>query len=334
MDIDQRVLRDLLRDSFSPDELIELCFDLGVPHADLTGQSHSVKVISLIGMMERNNRLPALVQAIISRRPGLKGSLSPEKRAIPVIIAAMTSDEAAGLSGEGDALTSPYLVGGQEFRPQPRDLVSFRAFSEPLSEDDVNELLGRYGPTREAWRPHNREPIGDLVRGMTDRLGYEAIFLSDIIFASDQASTNKRMRTAYDLQQTSCLLIIDGLSLFHPRLRYLLNASGLVTGAKPITTLLVAPVAPGCSDLVQRLEGAFKEAFASVFYRFEEYDMLCDFGSFNQRNLRRWLDNTLPQTAKIIGGEDPDAQRIASMRANVLPQEAGMGNLITGGIRA
>ena len=62
-------LRQLIASRFNEGELDQLCFELDVAHEDLPGEGHGVKVIELIALMERSNRLPELVEMVSILRP-------------------------------------------------------------------------------------------------------------------------------------------------------------------------------------------------------------------------------------------------------------------------
>jgi hypothetical protein len=54
-------LRQVLADRFSPGDLQTLCFDLGVPYENLSGEEYRLKVLSLIQLLERTNRIDDLI---------------------------------------------------------------------------------------------------------------------------------------------------------------------------------------------------------------------------------------------------------------------------------
>ncbi|NIV98293.1 hypothetical protein GWN26_03735 [Candidatus Saccharibacteria bacterium] len=54
---------------FSEEELRSLCFDLGIDYEELGGRSKSVKVLELIGFMQRRARLDELVFLARELRP-------------------------------------------------------------------------------------------------------------------------------------------------------------------------------------------------------------------------------------------------------------------------
>ena len=54
-------LRQVLADRFSPSDLQTLCFDLDVPYENLSGDEHRLKVLNLVQMLERTNRIDELI---------------------------------------------------------------------------------------------------------------------------------------------------------------------------------------------------------------------------------------------------------------------------------
>jgi hypothetical protein len=64
-------LRDVLVSSFSLSELRDLCFDLGIDFEDVPGETRRMKVIELIGHLQRRGRLEELIRQVQVRRPQL-----------------------------------------------------------------------------------------------------------------------------------------------------------------------------------------------------------------------------------------------------------------------
>lgn len=69
--MDRIQLRDDLLTVFNLEELQALCRRLGVEYEALRGQTQQDKAGILIGMMERNGRLPELVRELVGERPHL-----------------------------------------------------------------------------------------------------------------------------------------------------------------------------------------------------------------------------------------------------------------------
>ena len=69
--MDRFRLRDDLVTVFNLAEMVTLCQRLGLNYEELGGRSQRDKAGSLIGMMERNGRLPELVHEVVRERPHL-----------------------------------------------------------------------------------------------------------------------------------------------------------------------------------------------------------------------------------------------------------------------
>ena len=70
--MDRVQLRDDLLTVFNLEELQALCRRLGVDYAQLRGKTQADKAGLLIGTLERNGRLPELVQEVVRERPHLE----------------------------------------------------------------------------------------------------------------------------------------------------------------------------------------------------------------------------------------------------------------------
>ncbi len=70
--MDRKQLRDDLLTVFNLEELQALCRRLGLRYDQLRGKTQRDKVSLLIGKMERNSRLPELVQEVVRERPHLE----------------------------------------------------------------------------------------------------------------------------------------------------------------------------------------------------------------------------------------------------------------------
>ena len=68
-------LRQVLADRFSPSDLQTLCFDLDVPYENLSGDEHRLKVLNLVQMLERTNRIDELINFGQKIRPDVPWQL-------------------------------------------------------------------------------------------------------------------------------------------------------------------------------------------------------------------------------------------------------------------
>lgn len=68
-------LRQVLADRFSPSDLQTLCFDLDVPYENLSGDEHRLKVLNLVQLLERTNRIDELINFGQKIRPDVPWQL-------------------------------------------------------------------------------------------------------------------------------------------------------------------------------------------------------------------------------------------------------------------
>jgi len=105
--MDRIQLRDDLLTVFNLEELQLLCRRLGLDYDRLRGQTQRDKAGLLIGTMERNGRLPELVQEVVRERPHLEEAYG----AYIAIEAAAPEDPLSWLDrlaqGEGPAIEEP-----------------------------------------------------------------------------------------------------------------------------------------------------------------------------------------------------------------------------------
>lgn len=68
---DPIILRDQMNQYFSVSELRTLCFDLGIDYEDLPGSTKQLKVIELIGFVQRRGVLDNLIKLLAHQRPNV-----------------------------------------------------------------------------------------------------------------------------------------------------------------------------------------------------------------------------------------------------------------------
>lgn len=105
--MDRKQLREDLLTVFNLEELQLLCRRLGVEYEQLRGKTQRDKAGLLIGTMERNGRLPELVQEVVGERPHLEETYG----AYIAIETAAPEDPLSWLDrlaqGEGPAIEEP-----------------------------------------------------------------------------------------------------------------------------------------------------------------------------------------------------------------------------------
>lgn len=72
--VDQKKLREMIQDSFDPNDLITLCFDLRIVYANIAGSevTHPVRIVALIKYCIKNGRFDDLFDYLCDQRPHIK----------------------------------------------------------------------------------------------------------------------------------------------------------------------------------------------------------------------------------------------------------------------
>lgn len=243
-----------------------------------------------------------LADAIMKQVPGI-GLPTLD---MPFVVLAMTKQEADELVEE--------TLSEQNFK----DLL------EHLTKNSsLDQLLSRYGDTRDEWRSplcrsENgeaitiRETIEDVVKRLNEAVleeteGQHEKAIGRILrpqyFSADFTSEdfNTRNRTYRELGRRGCVLVVDFLSLFHPRMRECYDRSGLAQPESKIVPIIVPLPERKNDELDTLLEKAMRDVMFRPFYRYEtELDILCEFGISHPRALKRWLFCVLPLAASAI----------------------------------
>lgn len=200
----------------------------------------------------------------------------------------------------------------------------FTALLEHLTKNSsLDQLLSRYGDTRDEWRSPLcrsdngeaitiRETIEDVVKRLNDAVledteGQHEESIGRILrpqyFSADFTSDDQdaRNRTYKELGRRGCVLVVDFLSLFHPKIRQYYDSSGLAQPESKIVPIIVPLPEREKDDFDTLLESAMRQVMFRPFYRYEtELDILCEFGISHPRALKRWLFFVLPLAASAI----------------------------------
>jgi len=238
----------------------------------------------------------------------VKGELPPagvEAIGVPFVVFAMTNDEATQLATK--------TVFGQPHT----DKTAFESIVAKL-DYQVEDIPRFYGATREDWQPPPaksetvRCTIEDMVSRINGQLPASAPILRPQFFSEDFLSDdiNWRLHTWKRLRNMGCVLVIDVLSMFHPKLQTLLLQSGFST-AETVSIVVLSPIQSEQLK-IEPIILDIKNMLQIAFDRWEnDLDMLCEFGIGNARAFRRWLYSVLPEAARRAVGEkpNPDAKR-------------------------
>jgi len=229
---------------------------------------------------------------------------------MPFVVLAMTKPEANALLD---------MKPSEQYSPE---------VIKDLTENFTREqLVDPYGDTRDEWRsPLCRSENGDgttvqttiqeTIEDVVKRLNKAVLdetnrqyeepngpILRPEYFSADFTSDNfnTRNKTYKELGRRGCVLVVDFLSLCHPKIRDCLTNSGLAQPESKTVPIIVPLPEQRIVTLDDLLEKAMKNVMMRAFYRYEtELDILCEFGINHPRALKRWLFFVLPLAASAI----------------------------------
>lgn len=215
---------------------------------------------------------------------------------VPLVIAAMTREEAEALSADPSEIGKEMGLNAQKRFEQIRDVLP-----QPLS--------ARYGATRDQWRsPGSKLTIAELsiealerlARSRNSKLRGRAVKLQRYPF-DPLVNEVQELREAYrQMAEQGCIMLVDELSLFHPVVRKALAASPMI-GARNTAILTVSPFEPEAQPQHQILRDELKGQLAAVFDRFAaDFDPQCELSVNDECRLRRWLHLSLPETLQAL----------------------------------
>lgn len=212
---------------------------------------------------------------------------------IPFVIMAMTKSQAHEIIDE-TIFSDPTVA------PIARTL--FVGHKDLLTHDGINELQGFYGTTPEEWKPHrfSETTIENIVWQMMnhhneDHRHKEApIVLPKFItqdFCSESDVTYQKAKSY--LEKQGGVIIIDSISLHHPKIYRRLSGSGLFN-REEVALLVLSPISQGAHESNNLLEQVIRLNMNYAFDRFEQdCDLLCEIGVSDIRTFKRWFINML-----------------------------------------
>jgi hypothetical protein len=175
-----------------------------------------------------------------------------------------------------------------------------------ISKDHLDELVSCYHETdRNQWTPllGERQPINKIV---SDAVGNWSSILQyahesytfDIHFYSNEFfSSNGEERThIWNLfEQEGGILIIDALSMCHPKVRQMFLNCQLMSSNNPVSMIVISPSSPTDKDIDQLFERHIYASHLEKAFGYYANQLLpaYQFGVDNIYNLRRWLSHIL-----------------------------------------
>jgi hypothetical protein len=232
---------------------------------------------------------------------------------LPFTVIAMTQSEAQAL------VAQPEMI---EQELGSRVLEQFQTLQADLERNQAPPLTKRYAESREGWQPFV-EPrhaiqilIGQIVnalnRSFHPSLRGRSIKIQYYPFGA-LVDQDPRLSAIYrGIAQTGCVLVLDELSLYHPRLRTALLASPFATSTQ-VAMVTIAPLNPYQMPPYNQIESELSQRLAAAFDRFAlDYDPQCEFSVGDERRFKRWLHSSIPQTLQTLREPQPDRTRIAA----------------------
>jgi hypothetical protein len=249
---------------------------------------------------------------------------------IPFVVAAMKAGEANALI-EGTVFDAPTVA--------PVERARFQRFREALEAHGIEDLQSHYGEQQEDWQPYHcqQSTIRDIILDTLDRFNQQQapgarplqmppLFISSGFFSEEE---DVRINSWDWLSRKGCIIIIDAVSMFHPRLHRIVSRSEMGSNDR-VAVLTLSPVNSSTLPVNQLIESHISSQMQRAFARFDRYlDKLCEFGLGDLRAIQRWLFATLPETAAIVQGQraTPSSRRVLRER---MGKPRGMGEVIFG----
>ena len=285
----------------------------GTPDGTLAGANHTIRSPGHAGLAAATPpQLQGISDALDASCPDWRHSAVV---GLPYSVIAMTDGEAAALAGSLDEAADNL----------PRKYAEQFASLWRTVESTPDGWRDRYKASRTAWRPlGGQASIAELLNDIIARLNAGLsgprddcrIRLQYYPFEPDIKTTDPDLRAVYAaVERTGCVALVDELSMFHPPLR---RPALAVLGERQVSVITVAPSTPVQSKIEELLECEARKALTLPYTRFaEECDPQCELGVEGERQLRRALRRSLPDTVQRIRQPAIDTDKRSSFRAEV-----------------
>ena len=260
------------------------------------------------------------------------------------IVIAMNRDEAQELLDE-DAAIVDFLN-----KPQLKRFQNFKvAFRQEFDNAATVEWLKHYQVHREDWRPHlyppieensivrliEQESIKQYTRIKEARMSLKQHFWPDFVKTDDffprtDGNNQGDWLNTWRGMKSRSVLLIDGFSLFHPRIQQVLEASSFLSINDPVGALILSPLreAVPLHPLEKTLEEMMSADMRRAFARFsQDFDPLYAFHLNSKRRLKRWLFTSIGHLILT----EPSANQDNIERVQEESSGRGIGRFVAGG---
>jgi hypothetical protein len=252
---------------------------------------------------------------------------------LPFVVIAMKDSEARQLAEQQDLLEQK--LGAETYR-RFLDLIEALKFYGASSS-----WMERYGPTREDWQPFagSSRTIGKVIESVVAHLNEldpgaaaagRAIKVQryplDELMEKDRKEEELPLRGIYrEISQTGCVVLVDELSMFHPRVRSSFLNSPLAN-SELATLVTISPFDPYQVPVNEILEIELRRRLAVAFDRFTlDYDPLCELGVGSEQRLKRWFHGSLPEALRNLGHPRPNRRKVKGFELSVNPEKPVQG---------
>jgi hypothetical protein len=228
---------------------------------------------------------------------------------LPVVIAAMTADEAAELDAIHEKIE-------EKLSKVEREQLTALKSAVPGSDT----LIQRYGTTRHQWRPFSgdKSNIREVLEVTVTRLnshpppGIQARMLKLQYYECDELMRHPAQFRAIfnEITETGCVVLIDEYSFFHPDVQKVLTNSKLLA-SDLVSLVTVSPTDPYSGSPFDLIQRELSERLANAVERFNTaYDPHCELSVGDDKRLKRWLNLSLPHTVKLLREARPNRQSL------------------------
>ncbi|MDH4078879.1 MAG: DUF4062 domain-containing protein [Nitrospira sp.] len=230
---------------------------------------------------------------------------------LPVIVVAMTADEARSLDANPDLVRQKLGFEAYERFSELREAVS--RGHKPIS--------ARYGEQRQDCCPFEgvNVSIAQFIDAIAERINAEQPFqlrgrlikLQNYPFDELIHSNDLLGPVFTQLLSTGCVVIIDEYSLFHPAIGETLLSSGLVSNEQ-VSLVTLSPGDPYSTAPFNLIEAELRRRMTAAFNRFESaFDPQCELSVGDENRLKRWLNSSLPYTIQSLRNPKPNRHNIS-----------------------
>lgn len=259
----------------------------------------------------------------------IKKSDESEFIEIPIVIAAMTKNEAAFLLGN--------TKDNDEF-------VKFQQFLNSFNKSDIPEWLSNYSEYRDDWKPHiySEEKICNIIWDIAENINTFRIeeagnklirpkFVSNDFF--NENDEDKQDEIWDEMRYSGGIVIADAISLFHPGIQKMFSRSEICSHEK-IAVLGINPLNKTTIEANKMIEREIRSCMHQSFKRYEKwFEKSCEFGVNNVKSIERWLYNLLQETAKIAYEYRSNPNTRSKFRRQIGKSTYGYGSIIKGSFK-